>query len=166
MMNETILENLLSDKAKQQIDHWIKKYPKEQKQSAVLPALHIVQDENGGWLSEPLMRAVAEYLGMPDVAVYEVATFYNMYDLKPVGRHKILVCTNISCMLSGCEKIVDHLKKKLNVEFGETTEDGRFTLKEVECMAACTTAPMVQIDKDYHESLTTEKLDQILEKYS
>lgn len=159
------MNEALSKSAREQIDQWILKYPSDQKQSAVLAALHIVQEENGGWLTENLLNDVADYLGMPHIAVYEVATFYNMYDLKPVGRHKILVCTNISCMLRGCGKIVDHLKQRLQVDFNETTTDGRFTLKEVECMAACTNAPMMQIDKDYHENLTPEKVDEILERY-
>lgn len=160
-----IMNYQLSESARHEIDQWVKKYPPDQKQSAVLYALRIVQDENGGWLAEHHMDAVADYLGMPHIAVYEVATFYDMYDLKPVGRHKILVCTNVSCMLAGCGRIVDHLQRRLEIGFGQTTADGRFTLKEVECMAACTTAPMIQVDRDYHENLTPEKVDQILAEY-
>ncbi|MGE3919942.1 MAG: NADH-quinone oxidoreductase subunit NuoE [Gammaproteobacteria bacterium] len=156
---------LLSESTRKQIDQWIQKYPADQKQSAVLAALHIVQEANDGWLSKSLLNAVADYLEMPHIAVYEVATFYSMYDLEPVGRHKIFVCTNISCMLRDCGKIVDHLKQRLQISFNETSKDGRFTLKEVECMAACTNAPMMQIDKDYHENLTPEKVNEILEKY-
>ncbi|MEM1244164.1 MAG: NADH-quinone oxidoreductase subunit NuoE, partial [Pseudomonadota bacterium] len=156
-------QDLLTAEVKKGIDHWVAKFPAEQKQSAVIPGLLLVQEANGGWLSDELLGAVADYLEMPKIAVFEVATFYTMFDLKPVGKHKIFVCTNISCMLRGCDKIVDHLKQKLAVDFGQTTKDGKFTLKEVECMAACTTAPMMQIDKDYHENLTVEKVDEILD---
>lgn len=156
---------MLSETTRKEIDRWLTKYPADQKPSAVLTSLRMVQDENGGWLSLDLLNAVADYLEMPRIAVYEVATFYSMYDLEPVGRHKILVCTNISCMLAGCEKIVNHLKNRLHIEFGQTTEDNRFTLKEVECMAACASAPMMQIDRDYHENLTPEKVDEILKRY-
>lgn len=153
---------VLSYSAKKAIDEWVKKYPPDQKQSAVLYALTVVQKENKGWLTEPLMDAVAVYLGMPKIAVYEVATFYSLFDLNPVGRHKICVCTNISCLLRGSEEIVSHLKKSLNVDFNETTEDGRFTLKEVECLAACGGAPMMQIGDIYYENLTNDKIDTIL----
>jgi NADH-quinone oxidoreductase subunit E len=155
---------ILSEATRQQIDEWLQKYPPNHKRSAVLWALRIVQEENGGWLTNELMNAVADYLEMPHIAVYEVATFYSMYDLEPVGRHKILFCTNISCMLAGCDRIAEHVKQRLNINFGETTLDGRFTLKEVECMAACG-APMMQIDRDYHVNLTPEKVDEILDKY-
>ncbi|NQY26706.1 MAG: NADH-quinone oxidoreductase subunit NuoE [Piscirickettsiaceae bacterium] len=148
---------------RQQLDDWIAKYPSGQSQSAVIPGLHLLQDENGGWLSKDIMDALAVYLSMPAISVYEVATFYSMYDLKPVGRHKINVCTNISCMLNGSEEIVQHLKKRLGVGFGETTEDGQYTLKEVECLGACCGAPMLQLDRDYHEHLTTDKIDKILD---
>jgi NADH-quinone oxidoreductase subunit E len=157
--------NLLSASVRDEIDRWLEKYPNDQKQSAVLAALHLVQDQNQGWLSEDLLDAVADYLSMPRIAVYEVATFYSMYNLHPVGRHQISVCTNISCMLCGSEKIVSHLQKKLNIKFGETTADNRFTLKEVECMAACANAPMMQVDRDYHVDLTPEKIDKILAEY-
>jgi NADH-quinone oxidoreductase subunit E len=135
---------------------------RDQKQSAVMAALRIVQDANGGSLNIELMDAVAAYLDMPPMAVYEVATFYSMYELKPVGKHKVCVCTNISCMLRGSEEIVDHLEKKLGVKLGETTADGKVTLKEVECLGACTGAPMLQIGNTYHEHLTPEKVDEIL----
>lgn len=154
---------MLSEKTRQQIDHWVKKYPPEQKQSAVIAALHIVQDENGGWLTEALIHQVADYLNMPQIAVYEVATFYSMFDLAPVGRHKIAVCTSISCMLCGSDKIVSHLKKRLGVDFEQTTADGKFTLKKAECLAACATAPVMQIDCHYYENLTEEKVDHILD---
>lgn len=153
---------LLSMKSKQAIDQWLTKFPPEQKQSAVLYALTVVQEENGGFLTEPLMDAVAAYLNMPKIAVYEVVSFYSLYDLKPVGRHKICVCTNISCMLRGSEEIVDHLKKRLDIEIGETTKDGRFTLKSVECLAACGVAPVMQIGPKYYENLTPKRIDTIL----
>lgn len=156
------MTDLLSQEIRNEIDQWLKKYPDDQKQSAVMTALRLVQDKHG-WLSNELMDAVADYLEMPKIAVYEVATFYSMYDLKPVGKHKICVCTNISCMLRGSEKITDHLKEKLNIKLGETTEDGKFTLKEVECLGACVGAPMMQIGNQYYEHLTPEKVDEILE---
>ncbi len=155
--------HLIDPESKAEIDQWIRKYPEDQKQSAVMAALRIVQDANGGWLTEELMDAVAEYLEMPKVSVYEVATFYSMYELKPVGRHKICVCTNISCMLCGSDRIVEHLKNKLGIGFGEITEDGRFSLKEVECLGACGGAPMMQIGRQYYENLTPEKVDEILD---
>lgn len=154
----------LSADARAKIDRWLVRYPADQKRSGVMQALTIVQEENGGWLTESLMNAVADYLGMPAIAVYEVATFYTMYNLKPVGRHIINVCTNISCMLNGSQKIVDHLKKRLEVNCNETTPDGKFTLREVECLAACASAPMFQINKKYYENLTPEKVDAIIEE--
>ncbi len=164
-MPENKTPTKLSEAARRQIEPWLKKYPPDQKRSAVLWALRVVQAENGGWLTSELMDAVADYLDMPHIAVYEVATFYSMFDLEPVGRHKILFCTNISCMLAGCGAVAEHLKKRLGINFGETTLDGRFTLKEVECMAACAAAPMMQVDHEYYEHLTPEKVDEILERY-
>ncbi len=145
-----------------EIDTWTAKYPPEQRQSAVIAALRIVQDQNGGWLTTELMDAVAEYLNMPAISVYEVATFYSMYELEPIGRHKIGVCTNISCMLCGSDGIVDHLQKKLGIKMGETTPDMRYTLREVECLGACAGAPMFQIGRTYYEHLTPAKVDEIL----
>lgn len=153
--------DLLSAPVRAEIDKWVAKYPAEQKQSAVMAALRLVQEEKG-WLSTELMDAVAEYLNMEPISVYEVATFYSMYDLKPVGRHKISVCTNISCMLCGSAELMGYLQQKLGVKPGETTADGKFTLKEVECLAACAGAPMFQIGKTYYENLTHEKVDAIL----
>lgn len=155
---------LLTDDSRAGIDRWIAKYPADQKQAAVMGALNIVQRQNGGWLTTELMDAVAAYLEMPPIAVYEVATFYTMYDLKPVGRHKIYVCTNISCMLCGSGVIVEHLEKKLDVKLGETTADGKFTVKEAECLAACGGGPMFMLDDEYHENLTPDKVDAILAK--
>jgi NADH-quinone oxidoreductase subunit E len=154
--------DMLSHKARKHIDEWLKKYPAEQRQSAVIAALTFVQKENGGWLDNASMDAVAAYLGMPKIAVYEVATFYTMFDLKPMGKHKIYVCTNISCMLSGSKDIVKHLIRTLGVELGETTADGRFTLKNAECLAACGGAPAMQIGPHYYENLTPQKVDEIL----
>jgi len=154
---------LISEQSRADIDSWIKKYPEEQKRSAVMAALRIVQDQNNGHLTNDLMDAVAEYLGMPTIAVYEVATFYSMYELEPVGRHKICLCTNISCMLCGSDNIVEHLTQRLGITMGQTTPDGRFTLKEVECLGACVDAPMFQIGDTYYGNLTAEKIDKILE---
>jgi NADH-quinone oxidoreductase subunit E len=155
---------LLSDASRAEIDHWIAKYPPDQKQAAVMAALRIAQEQNGGWLSADLIEAVAEYLEMPPIAVDEVATFYTMYDLKPVGRHKVCLCTNIACLLNGSSNIMEHLQKKLGVKPGETTAGGKFTLKEVECLGACGGAPMMMVDKTYYENLTPEKVDEILDK--
>lgn len=155
---------ILSIQTRTKIDHWLTRYPTDQKRSGVMQALMIVQEENGGWLTKPLMDAVADYLELPHIAVYEVATFYTMYNLEPVGCHVINVCTNISCMLNGSGKIVDHLKKRLEINTNETTPDGKFTLREVECLAACTAAPMFQIGKKYYENLTPEKVDAILKE--
>lgn len=155
--------HLLSDESKKEIDHWISKYPADRKQSAVMSALRIAQDQNRGYLTEDLMDAVAEYLDMRPIAVYEVATFYSMYELEPVGKHKICICTNISCMLCGSDTVVEHLSRKLGIGLGETTTDGRFTLKEVECLGACVNAPVIQIGDKYYENLTPETLDQVLD---
>jgi NADH-quinone oxidoreductase subunit E len=157
-------QNILSAQTCAEIDKWMKRYPPEQKRSAILEALRLAQEQNGGWLTEALMDAVADYLSLAKISVYEVATFYSMYHLKPVGRHVINVCTNISCMLSGSEEIMEHFKKRLNIEVGETTADGKFTLKEEECLAACVNAPMCQIGKKYYENLTPEKIDAIVDE--
>lgn len=155
----------LSVHSKIEIDRWIEKYPKDQKRSAVLAALREIQHENQGYLTEELMDAVADYLDMPKIAVYEVASFYSMLETKKVGRHSISVCTNISCMLNGADKIVQHLEKKLNIKTGQSTEDNRYYLKqEEECLAACCGAPMMMVDHIYHEQLTPEKVDEILAK--
>lgn len=155
---------LLSESSRAEIDRWIAKYPPDRKQAAVMAALNIAQDQNGGWLSVELIEAVAEYLEMPPIAAHEVATFYTMYDLKPVGRHKVCVCTNISCQLNGSTRIMNHIQKRLGIKPGETTTGGKFTLKEVECLAACGGAPMMMVDKTYYENLTPERVDEILDK--
>lgn len=155
---------LISEDARAQIDSWLAKYPPEQRQSAVLHALHVVQVQNGGWVSRELMDAVADYLGMPRVLVYEVGTFYSMIELEPVGRNMVAMCTNISCMLCGAESLVEHVEKKLGIRLGETTADGRITLKrEEECLAACAAGPMMTVNGHYHEKLTPEKVDAILD---
>lgn len=155
-------DQLFNETVRQKLDSWISKYPPGQAQSAVIPALHILQDAHQGWLSEGLMRALAEYLDIPAISVFEVATFYTMFELNPVGQHKISVCTNISCQLCGSEEIASYLQKKLGIGFGQTTADGKFTLKEVECLGACVGAPMLLLDRDYHEHLTPEKIDTLL----
>jgi NADH-quinone oxidoreductase subunit E len=152
----------LSDEIINEIDKVLAKFPANQRQSAVISALMIVQKNNHGWLTTHLMDLVADYIGMPKIAVYEVASFYTMFDLKPVGKHKICVCTNISCMLRDSDAIVKHLRTKLQIDFNETTNDGKFTLKSVECLAACGGAPMMQIDDIYYENLTPDKVDKIL----
>jgi NADH-quinone oxidoreductase subunit E len=153
---------LLTSESYAEIDRWLAKYPPERKQSAVMAALTIAQDQNGGWLTSELVNEIADYLEMPAVAVQEVATFYSMYEHKPVGQHKICVCTNVSCMLCDSERIVKHLQQKLGIGFGQITPDGKFSLKEVECLGACVNAPMMLIGKTYYENLTPEKIDDIL----
>ncbi len=155
---------LISEESKAKIDVWVNKFPSDQKQSAVIPALWILQRENGGHVTKPIMMALAEYLEMPVVSVYEVASFYTMFELEPVGKIKVELCTNVSCMLCGSDDIADHLKRKLGIGFGQTSKDGKYTLKEVECLGACSGAPMMQIDDDYHENLTPERVDEILAK--
>lgn len=145
-----------------QIDHWVAKYPAGKQKSAVMQALMIVQEYNQGYLTQPLMNAVAKYLNMPPVAVLEVATFYSMYEHESVGRHKISICTNVPCQLKGCQKMVDYLEKQCGAKLGENSADGKYTLREVECLGACVGAPMMQVNKTYHEHLTEEKIDQIL----
>jgi len=159
---QTDKTDLISRESQAEIDQWVAKYPVDSKRSAVMAALRIVQDQNGGWLTSDLIDAVANYLEMPSIAVYEVATFYSMYELAPVGRHKICLCTNVSCMICGSDDILGYLQKKLGIGFGETTDDGRFTLKEVECLGACGGAPMMQIHNKYYENLTPERIDEIL----
>lgn len=163
--SEKKLQQFISLERINDIDHWIKKYPADQKQSAVMSALRIVQEEHNHLTTE-LMDAVAEYLDMPAIAVYEVASFYTMYEHKPVGKHLINVCTNISCLLRDSANVVEHLEQKLGIKLGETTDDGRFTLRSVECLGACVNAPMMQIDKNYHENLTSSSIDEVLEQYS
>jgi NADH-quinone oxidoreductase subunit E len=157
---------ILSPEALAKIDRAAAKYPANQRQSAVMAALTIAQDEKG-WLSTETMDFVAGYLGMPPVAVYEVASFYGMYDLKPAGRHKITLCTNLPCALSGATEAAEHLKKKLGIGFGETTPDGAFTLKEGECLGACGDAPVcLHNGKRMLSFMSPEKLDALIEELS
>jgi NADH-quinone oxidoreductase subunit E len=155
---------LLSEHTREEIDHWLTKFPSDRKRSAVLAALRAVQHQNHGYLTQPLMDAVADYLELPPIQVYEVANFYSMFETKPVGRIHISVCTNISCMLCGSDAILKHVEKKLGITVGQSTPDGKFYLKqEEECLAACNNAPMMMIDHVYYEHLTPEKVDQILD---
>jgi NADH-quinone oxidoreductase subunit E len=158
-------EKILSEHLRAEIDRWIARFPEGRQRSAVIAALHAAQHENHGFLTPELMDAIAGYLGLPPIQVYEVAAFYSMFETKPVGRHSISVCTNISCMLRGGENILAYLEKKLGVKVGESTADGRFYLKrEEECLAACCGAPMMMVDHKYHENLTPAKVDEILDK--
>jgi NADH-quinone oxidoreductase subunit E len=151
---------VLSADSLRKIDQAVAKYPPEQKQSAVMAALTVAQDEKGH-LSPQVMDFVAGYLGMPSIAVYEVASFYAMYDLKPLGRHKLCICTNLPCALSGAEDAAEHLKRKLGIDWNETTADGRFTLKEGECFGACGDAPVMLVNnKKMLSFMTPEKIDQ------
>lgn len=155
---------MLSEEAIKKIDYELTKYPDNKRQAAVMSALRIAQSENG-WLSPECISDIAGYLGIPKIAALEVATFYNMYDLEPVGKHKITVCTNISCMLRDSDAIVDHLQEKLGIGFNEVTEDGKFCLKEGECMGACGGAPLMSVNNTkMHEFLTPEKVDAILKE--
>ncbi len=155
---------ILSEPLRAEIDRWIARFPEGRQRSAVIAALHAAQHENHGFLTPELMDAIAAYLGLPPIQVYEVAAFYSMFETKPVGRHSISVCTNISCMLRGGENILAYLEKKLGVKVGESTPDGRFYLKrEEECLAACCGAPMMMIDHKYHENLTPARVDEILD---
>jgi NADH-quinone oxidoreductase subunit E len=159
--------NILSEHLRAEIDRWIARFPEGRQRSAVIAALHAAQHENHGFLTPELMDAIAGYLGLPPIQVYEVAAFYSMFETKPVGRHSISVCTNISCMLRGGENILAYLEKKLGVKVGESTADGQFYLKrEEECLAACCGAPMMMVDHKYHENLTPAKVDEILDNVS
>jgi len=156
--------DLLSDHAREEIDHWKARFPEERQRSAVIGALHVVQHENEGFLTAELMNAVADYLDLPTIQVYEVATFYSMFQTQPVGRHNVAICTNISCMLRGADNIVEHVEGKLGVKLGQSTADGRIYLKrEEECLAACCGAPMMMVDHVYHENLTNDEVDKILD---
>lgn len=157
---------LLSEQAYKKIDREIAKFPPDQKQSAVMAALAIAQDETG-WLAPEVMQDVADYLGMPAVAVQEVATFYNMYNLRPTGKHKITVCTNLPCALSRGEQAAEYLKQKLGIDFRETTADGQFTLLEGECMGACGDAPVLLVNnKRMCSWMSNEKIDALLTELS
>lgn len=157
---------LLNHETKATIDQWLARFPEgpEGRRSAIIQSLVAAQHQNAGWVSADLMDAVADYLDVPVVWVYEVANFYSMIETEPVGRHSISICTNISCMLCGADKVVAHVESKLGIKMGETTADGRIFLKvEEECVAACVGAPMMIVDGHYHEHLTPEKIDDILD---
>jgi NADH-quinone oxidoreductase subunit E len=140
-------------------------FPEGRQRSAIIEALHLVQHKNKGYLTPELLGEVAEVLDVPAMYVYEVATFYSMFSTKPVGRNNVAICTNISCMLRGADEVVDHVEKKLEIKIGESTSDGRIYLKkEEECLAACCGAPMMMVNHEYHENLTPEKIDEILDK--
>jgi NADH-quinone oxidoreductase subunit E len=157
-------KHILSEHVRAEIDRWITRYPADQKRSGVMQALTFAQDDNNGYLTTEVMDAVADYLGMARIAVYEVVSFYTMYNTDPVGKHVLNVCTNISCMLSDSDKIVQHLKKRLEINFNETTPDQKFTLRQVECLGACANAPVMHVANKYYENLTPEKIDRILDE--
>lgn len=155
---------LLNGHTRGEIDQALARFPVERKRSAVLAALSAAQHQNHGFLTTELMDAVADYLGMANIHVYEVASFYSMYETKPVARNNVAICTNISCMLMGSDRIVEHIEQKLGIKIGESTDDGRIYLKcEEECLAACAGGPMMQVNHLYHENLTPEKVDEILD---
>jgi len=155
---------VLNEHTRHEIDEWIGRFPTGKHRSAVLSALRFTQEQNNGFLTPELMDGVAEYLRLPPVQVYEVATFYSMFETHPCGRHQVSICTNISCMLNGAEDLVAHCEKKLGIKLGESTPDGRIFLKqEEECLAACTGAPMMMVDHVFHEYLTPEKVDKVLD---
>ena len=153
-----------SNEKLKKVDEIIARYPDGKQKSAILPILHLAQEEFGGWLSVETMDYVATILRIEPIEVYEVATFYSMYNLKPVGRYMFEVCQTGPCMLRGCDDIIDHIKKKLGIGVGETTPDGLFTLKTTECLGACGYAPMMQLGKHFRENLTPEKVDAIIDE--
>ena len=155
---------VLSAHVREEIDRWAARFPEGRHRSAVIGALHAAQHENDGYLSVEILNGVADYMQLPTIQVYEVATFYSMFQTQPVGRHNVAICTNVSCMLRGSDDIVEHVEKKLGIKLGESTEDGRIYLKkEEECLAACCGAPMMMVDHKYHENLTPEMVDDILD---
>ena len=156
--------SILSDHVRDEIDRWRARFPEGRQRSAVIGALHAAQHENNGFLTVELMNGVADYLDLPTIQVYEVATFYSMFQTKPVGRHNVAICTNVSCMLRGADDIVAHVEKKLGIKTGESTPDGKVYLKkEEECLAACCGAPMMMVDHKYYENPTTGMVDAILD---
>jgi NADH-quinone oxidoreductase subunit E len=156
--------SLLSQHTREEIDHWVAKFPPGRQRSACIAALRAAQEQNNGYLTGELMDAIAEYLELPPIQVYEVASFYSMFETHPCGRHHVSICTNISCMLNGAEELVAHAQKKLGINLNQSTADGRIFLKqEEECLAACTGAPMMMVDHVFHEHLTPAALDAILD---
>jgi len=163
-MSRERAEDLLTGHTREEIDHWLGKYPPEQRRSAVIAALREAQHQNQGYLTRELMDAIAVYLDLPPIYVYEAASFYSMFETQPVGRHSVSICTNVSCMLCGSDEIVAHIEGKLGIKIGESTPDGRIYLKrEEECLASCCGAPMMMVDHVYYENLTPQKIDQILD---
>jgi NADH-quinone oxidoreductase subunit E len=161
---EELKVSVIQGDVKTRIDRWIANYPEENRKSALMPALRIVQETSNGYLTTELMDQIAEYLQVRPIEVYEVATFYSMYQHKPVGRHQICLCTNLSCMLRGSDELLEHIKHKISVtNTGEVSPDGKFSVRKVECAGACGGAPMMWIGKDYHENLTEETIDEILD---
>jgi len=155
---------MLSEETRKTIDHWVAKFPQDKKRSALIQALLAAQEQNGGWITRELTEAVADYLELPTVWAHEVVSFYSMFFTEPVGRHKVNICTNISCWLNGADGLVAHAEKKLGVKLGETTEDGRITLvREEECLAGCCGAPMAVVDGHYKENLDIDALDALLD---
>lgn len=165
-MSEAVSEQTgLSAHLREEIDRWRARFPEGRQRSAIIAALHAAQHENKGFLTQDLMDRVAAYLELPNINVYEVAAFYSMFQTNPVGRNNVSICTNVSCMLRGADDIVAHVEKKLGIQLGESTDDGRIYLKkEEECLAACCGAPMMMVNHKYHENLTTEKVDEILDQ--
>jgi NADH-quinone oxidoreductase subunit E len=154
----------LSEHTRQEIDRWLAKFPADRRRSAVIAALREAQHQNGGYLTTPLMDAVAAYIGLPPIQVYEVASFYSMFETRPCGRVHVSICTNISCMLCGADEIVAAVERHLGIRTGESTPDGRIYLKrEEECLAACNNAPMMMVDHVYHEHLTAESVIKVLD---
>ncbi len=158
------MEIVFSSEKLNKVQEIVSRYPQGKQKSALLPVLHIAQNEFGGWLDVPVMDYVATLLNIEPIEVYEVASFYSMYNLKPVGKHLFEVCQTGPCMLNGSDEIIDYIKERLNIKVGETSSDGMFTLKTVECLGACGYAPMMQYGKTYREHLTKEKVDQIIEE--
>ncbi len=157
------LINMVSAEVIAKLEKVVAKFPADKKRSAILEGLHILQDNNGGYLTDELQIALADYLGVSKVDVFEVATFYIMYERSPVGRHKLHLCTNVSCMLNGAYDLLKHIENRLGIKVGETTKDGRITLKEVECQGACAGSPMLEVDKVFHENLTIATVDKIID---
>ena len=165
MSTEVTETVVLSEDIREEIDTWVAKFPVGKQRSAIIGSLHAVQEHNKGYLTPELMDAVADYLGLQRIYVYEVATFYSMFQTEPVGRNEIAICTNISCMLSGSDLIVQHIENRLNIKLGESTKDGNiFLKKEEECLAACTGAPMMMVNHQFIENLNIEKVNKILDE--
>ena len=165
MSESTSKIHLLNEHTRHEIDGWVARFPEGKQRSAVLSALRFAQEQNDGFLTPDLMEAVAEYLKLPSIQVFEVASFYSMFETHPCGRHHVSVCTNIACMLNGSDEVVAYIEKKLGIKTGESTPDGRIFLKrEEECLAACVGAPMMMVDHHFHEHLTPESIDRVIDE--